>query len=71
MSVSLGLASAVTPSFPSSGDSGLDPYQIISFTLGSGMYEIMFASFKTEFSISPSSVGLLQLSPAGLESQIL
>lgn len=69
MSVSLGWATAVTPSslFRRLWPGPLPKLLLLPWLL---VCERLCA-FKIEFSISPSSVRLLQLSPAGLESQIL
>ena len=53
------------------GRPGPGSYQITAFVLGPGACEILCAPFKNEVSISPSPVGLLQLSPAGFQSQML
>lgn len=53
--------------------SGFDPgyYPVTAFALGPCAPEILCALFKSEVSISPNSVELLQLSPTGLQSQML
>ena len=51
--------------------SGLGSYQVTSFALCSGASEILCVPLKSEVSIFPSPVGLLQLSPTGLQSQML
>ena len=43
----------------------------MAFVLGACVCGILCASFKSEVSISPSSVGLLQLTCTGLQSQML
>ena len=48
-----------------------DSYQITPFALGSRACEILCAPFESEVSIYPSPQGLLQLSTAGLQSQML
>ena len=53
------------------GRSGPGSYQSIAFALHPGEWEILCTPFKSEVSISPSPVGLLRLSPAGLQSQML
>ena len=53
------------------GRSGLGSYHITAFTLSPGACESLCVQFKSEVSISLSPVGLLKLSPAGLQSQIL
>ena len=53
------------------GTSYTGNYQITSFALHPGMHAVLCASFKSEVSISTTSVGLLQLSTAGLQSQML
>ena len=52
------------------GRSGLGFYQIISFALYACGHETLYVPFKNEVSISHGPVGLLQLSPADLQSQI-
>ena len=52
------------------GRSGPGSYQITAFALGI-VYEILFAPFKSDTSISPRPVGLPKLSPTGLQSQML
>lgn len=47
--------------------SGSGCYQIAAFVLGLGVYEILHAPFKTEVSISPSPLELLNLSPDGFQ----
>ena len=42
-----------------------------AFALVPRAWEILCAPFESEVSISPSPMGLLQLSPAGLKSQML
>ena len=46
-------------------------YQITPFALGSRACEILCAPFESEVSIYPSPQGLIQLSPAGFQSQML
>ena len=41
------------------------------FSLGPRAHEILYPSFKSEVSIFPSLMGLLKLSPAGLQNQVL
>ena len=53
------------------GWSGPGSCQIVAFTLGPVGCMILRAPFRREVSISPSLEGLLQSSPAGLQSQIL
>ena len=53
------------------GWSGPGSCQIIAFTLGPVGCVILRAPFRRGVSISPSLGGLLQSSPAGLQSQIL
>ena len=53
------------------GRSGPGSYQITAFALGPRVHEILCAPFKSEVSYFPSPVGLLQLSPAGFQSQML
>ena len=62
----------------SSGDSrrpairsGPGSCQITAFALGPSTCEILCAPFINEVSISPSPLGLLLLSPSGLQSQML
>ena len=50
--------------------SGSGTYEIAAFAFSPGAREILCALFKSEVSISPNSVELLQLSPTGLQSQI-
>ena len=45
-------------------------YQIAAFTLGPSAREILSAPFMSEVSLAPSPVGLLKLSPAGLQRQM-
>ena len=45
--------------------------QITAFALGPGVHEILCVTFKSEVSITPSPVGLLQLSPTDLQSRML
>jgi len=53
------------------GRSGPGSYQITPFAVSLGVCEFLCVPFKNEGCISPSSVGLLQLSPTGLQSQML
>ena len=53
------------------GGSGPGAYQNSAFALGPGAFEILCSPFKSEVSISSSRLGLLKLSPAGLQSQML
>ena len=53
------------------GRSGPGSYQITTSPLGLGTYEILCVPFMNEVSISPGSLRLPKLSPAGLQSQIL
>ena len=46
-------------------------YQITALALGPRVCEILYVSFKSEVSISPSLVGPLKLRPTGPQSQIL
>ena len=50
---------------------GPGSYQITALALGPRVCEILYVSFKSEVSISPSLVGLLKLRPTGPQSQIL
>ena len=51
--------------------SGPSFYEISIFALGPRICEILSAPFKSEVSISPSPVELLQSGPTGLQSQML
>ena len=53
------------------GMTGPGSYQITALALGPRVCEILYVSFKSEVSISPSLVGLLKLRPTGPQSQIL
>ena len=53
------------------GRCGPDSYQITAFVLGPGTCEILNVPFKGEASIPPCPVRLLQLSPTGLQRQML
>ena len=53
------------------GRSGLGSYHSTAFALGPSAHENLCAPFKSEVSISPSPVELLQSSPGGLQSQML
>ena len=53
------------------GKSGPGSYQITPFAVSLGVCEFLCVPFKNEGCISPSSVRLLQLSPTGLQSQVL
>ena len=53
------------------GKSGAGSYQITDFALGPGVHEILCVPFKSEVSNSPNPVGLLQLTPVGLQCQML
>ena len=52
------------------GKSGPGSYQITAFALSPRACDILCTPFKNEVSVSPSPVGLLILSPAGLKSQM-
>ena len=79
MSASSGWAAArcplhlhpASPGHSPAGGSGPGSYEITALALGPGACEILCVPFKSEVSISPSPVGLLQLSPAGLQFQML
>ena len=53
------------------GGSGPGSHDITALALGPGACEILCVPFKSEVSLSPSPVGFLQLSPAGLQFQML
>ena len=51
--------------------SGPDSYEVTAFALGPTAYETLCEHYKSGVSIFPSPVQLLQLSPVGLQSQML
>ena len=51
--------------------SGPSFHHIMAFALGPGACEILCVPFRSEVSVSPNPVWLLQLSPAGLQRQML
>ena len=55
----------------SAGRSDPGSYQMFAFALGPKACEILCVPLKSKVSISPSSLGLPKLSPAGLQSQML
>ena len=46
-------------------------YEVTAFALGLSAHEILCAPFKSEVSVFPKPVELLQLSPTSLQSQML
>lgn len=77
MSLSPGQAAAALPNtcpgdtLRPANTSGPDAYQFTAFGLGPSEHEILCALFKSEVFISSSLVGLLELSPTGLQNQML
>ena len=53
------------------GGSSPGSYQVTAFALRPSVHEALCVPFESKVSISPSPVGLLQLSPIGLQSQML